>query len=88
VRLETTRRIFWGILLILIGLGALASGNGGAFIFGLLLVVFGVLLLIGWPEVTINTSGNDLRKSTGGVWQKQNAEAFVSAVKKSLFDKP
>jgi len=88
VRHETTRRPVWGVVLIVAGLACLSSGSGGIIVFGLLLAAGGALLLIGWPEVTVNTAGNDLRKSTGGVWQKPNAEAFVSAVKKALFDKP
>jgi hypothetical protein len=88
VRLETTRKVLWGAVLALAGLGLMASGSGGAMLFGLAAIVFGVLLLIGWPEVTINTAGNDLRKSTGGIWQKSNADEFVAAVRKALFDKP
>jgi hypothetical protein len=88
VRLETTRKPILGIVLILAGLACFASGNGAAIGVGVFLAIVGVLQLIGWPQVTINTAGNDLRSSTGGVWQKANAEAFVGAVRKALFDKP
>ncbi|HSZ73551.1 MAG TPA: DUF6232 family protein [Rhizomicrobium sp.] len=88
VRLEMTRKAVLGVILILIGIGLLYQGSGGAIVAGVFLLVVGVLQLIGWPKVTVNTSGNDLRTSTGGIWQKANAEAFVSAVRKALFDKP
>lgn len=88
VRLETTRKPVIGIVLILAGLACFAPGSGAAMVFGVLLIAVGILQLIGWPQVTINTAGNDLRTSTGGVWQKSNAEAFVGAVRKALFDKP
>ncbi|HXC54954.1 MAG TPA: hypothetical protein VNU97_06640 [Rhizomicrobium sp.] len=88
VRLETSRNVFGGLVLTLIGAGFLYSGAAIAMLFGLIALALGILLLIGWPAVTINTAGNDLRTSTGGVWQKGNAESFVSAVRKALFDKP
>jgi len=88
VRLETNRSVVLGVILVLVGLAALSTGSGGAMLFGVILIAIGVLQLIGWPKVTINTSGNDLRSSTGGIWQKSNAEQFVAAVRKSLFDKP
>ncbi len=88
VRLETSRNVFGGVVLALVGLGLFSSGSGGAVLFGLAVLALALLLLIGWPAVTINTAGNDLRRSTGGVWQKANAEAFVAAVRKALFDKP
>ena len=87
VRLETTRKTIIGAILALIGLVLMSNSSGGAILIGLFLLGLGVLLAIGWPAVTINTAGNDLRTSTGGVWQKPNAEAFVAAVKKALFDK-
>jgi hypothetical protein len=88
VRLETSRKIFGGIVLALIGFGLLSSGSGGPMVLGAIALGIGALLLLGWPSVTINTAGNDLRRSTGGVWQKANAEEFVAAVRKALFDKP
>ena len=88
VRLETSRNAIGGVVLALIGLGLFSSGSGGAMLIGAIALAVGILLLIGWPAVTINTAGNDLRRSTGGVWQKTNAEEFVAAVRKALFDKP
>jgi hypothetical protein len=88
VRLETTRNTFGGVVLCAIAFACLFYGSGGVMLFGVVLLAIGVLLLIGWPAVTINTAGNDLRTSTGGIWQKGNADAFVAAVRKALFDKP
>jgi hypothetical protein len=88
VRHETTRSPILGIILILCALGAFSAGEGAAGFIGIILLALGVLLLLGWPSVTINTSGNDLRRATGGIWQKEAAEEFVSAVKKALFAKP
>ena len=88
IRLETTRRTILGIVLIVAGLAFMSYGSGGSVVLGLILIAVGALLLIGWPQVTINTAGNDLRTSSGGIWQKANAEAFVGAVRKALFDKP
>jgi hypothetical protein len=87
VRLEITRRPILAIILIVGGL-ALFPQSGGGMVFGLILIALSILMLIGWPKVTVNTAGNDLRTSSGGVWQKGEAEAFVTAVKKVLFDRP
>jgi hypothetical protein len=88
VRLETTRNVVGGVILVLVGLLLLYNGSGGMMLAGVIAAALGVLMLIGWPAVTINTAGNDLRRSTGGVWQQSNANAFVGAVRKALFDKP
>jgi hypothetical protein len=87
VRLETSRSVVGGILLMLVGLGALSLG-GGAIVVGLILAALGVVLLLGWPAVTINTAGNDLRRMTGTIFSKPAAEAYVAAVRKALFAKP
>jgi len=87
VRLETSRSVVGGILLMLVGLGALSLG-GGAIVVGPILAALGVVLLLGWPAVTINTAGNDLRRMTGTIFSKPAAEAYVAAVRKALFAKP
>ncbi|HEX3942794.1 MAG TPA: hypothetical protein VHW69_01785 [Rhizomicrobium sp.] len=87
VRLETSRSVFGSILLLIIGLGALYVGGGGIVV-GLILAALGVVLLLGWPAVTINTAGNDLRRMTGTIFSKPAAEAYVTAVRKALFAKP
>ena len=87
VRLETSRSIFGGILLLIIGLGAAYAGGGGIVV-GLILAALGIVLLLGWPVVTINTAGNDLRRMTGTIFQRSAAEDYVAAVRKALFAKP
>jgi hypothetical protein len=87
IRIETTRKAVLGVILCLVGLAMFSVGNQ-AIIVGLCLLAIGVLLLLGWPAVTINTAGGDLRRSSGGFWQKGAAEDFVAAVRKALFDKP
>lgn len=87
VRMETSRKTVLGVILGLVGLALLVTQSPGPVVVGLLLLAFGAVLLMGWPQVTVNTSGNDLRVASGGFWQKDQAEAFVSAVKKVLFDK-
>jgi hypothetical protein len=84
---RTSRSVLGGILLLILGLGALYAG-GGAMIAGLILAAIGIMLLIGWPAVTINTAGNDLRRMTGTIFSKSAAEAYVAAVRKALFAKP
>jgi hypothetical protein len=88
VRFEMTRNVLWGVVLGVVGLALLSSGSGGGILVGLILLAAGVLMLIGWPAVTINTAGNDLRRATGTFLQKEAAEAFTSAVKQALFAKP
>ncbi|MBS0472650.1 MAG: hypothetical protein JSR60_16370 [Proteobacteria bacterium] len=88
IRMETSRNIFGGIVLLLIGLASLSSGSGGVMLVGLVLGALGVILLIGWPKVSVNTAGNDLQVMTGTFLQKDAAQQYVSAVKKALFAKP
>jgi hypothetical protein len=90
VRIETTHKVIFGLILCAIGVLAFGAGGheAGAYVVGLIFLAFGVLLLLGWPAVTINTAGGDLRRSSGGFWQKQAAKDFVAAVRKALFDKP
>lgn len=87
VRIETSRSVVGGIILVLVGLALFAAGTAG-FIVGLPLVAIGVVLLLGWPVVTLNTAGNDLCRMSGTFLSKPAAEAYVAAVKKALFAKP
>ena len=87
VKMETTRRPILGVILVLVGFTCFSAGSAGTILGGIVAMLLGVLMIIGWPTVTINTAGNDLRRATGGAWQKAEAQAFVAAVRKSLFDK-
>ena len=84
VRLDTSRSVVGGIVLLLIGLGLL-SADGGIKIVGIVVVALAVLLLWGSPSVVVNTAGNDLNVAKGFPWLRGEATAFVEALRKQLF---
>jgi hypothetical protein len=84
VRLDTSRSLGAGILLLLLGL-VLLAGEGPAKIFGLLLAALAVLLLWGSPAVVVNTAGRDLNAAKGFPWQRGEANTFVEALRQQLF---
>ena len=86
VRLETKRNIVGGIIVAVVGLLLLVGLEGAGKIGGLILLAWAVLMLVGSPKVVLNTAGGDLRPAIGAPWNKSAAEAFVSAVKRALFD--
>lgn len=81
VKLETARHLLGGVLLLILGLAML---HLGVFIVAIPMLVESVLLVAGWPVVTILGLGQNLKKSSGGIWQKTQAEAFVAAVRKAM----
>jgi hypothetical protein len=85
VRVETSRRPIWGIILLLIGLVMLLSGEAGVMLVAIVLLALAVLLLWGSPKVVLNTAGGDLRPSTGFPWTKDEAERFAGALRNQLF---
>ena len=78
VRLDTTRNILGGLLLLLIGLPFLAIGVG------FILMALGVILLWGSPTVVVNTAGRDLNASKGWPWHRSDATHFVDAIRDRL----
>ncbi|WP_439476118.1 SHOCT domain-containing protein [Brevundimonas sp.] len=84
IRLETRRNWFLGVVLVLAGLFAFASGDAGILV-GLLLLAAAALILWGAPTVMVNTSGGDMRPAAGWPWQKGEAESFVRAVREAVF---
>lgn len=84
VRLDISRSIIWGILLLMIGLTGLVS-EGGAKIFGFTALAFSILMLWGSPAVVVNTAGQDLKAAKGFPWHRGEANAFVEALRKQLF---
>ena len=86
VRLETSRSLLGGILLLLVGLGLLAA-DGGIKIVGVILILPAVLLLWGSPMVVVNTAGGDLNAAKGLPWKRSAADSFVEALRKQLFNK-
>ena len=84
VRLDTSRSLLGGIVLLLIGLSLLGAGAGGVII-GLAVLVLAFLILWGSPSVVVNTAGRDLNAARGLPWQRGEASAFVEALRKQLF---
>ena len=85
VKLETSRNVVGGVLLLLIGFPCLFSK---ALILGLVFIALAALVLWGSPRVRVNTAGGDLRPSSGLPWHRAAAQEFVAGVRKALFDKP
>jgi hypothetical protein len=85
VRLETSRSVLAGILLLLMGLPMLISGVFGGVLIGVVFIGIAVLLLWGSPAVVVNTSGNDFRPAKGAPWQLGDAKSFVEALRAQLF---
>lgn len=87
VRLDTSRSLVGGILLLLIGIGALGA-EGGAKAIGVAILALAILLLWGSPQVVVNTAGRDLNASKGLPWTRGAANAFVEALRHQLFNRP
>ena len=84
VRAEVTRSPVLGAILALIGLACVLQGGGGLVI-GAVLLAVGIALLLGRPSVTINTAGNDLRRSNGSIFQREAGTEFAAALRGALF---
>ena len=85
VRVDIKRHPVRGIVLGLIGLRMLASGEAGVIIGGLVLIALAGLLLWGSPSVVVNTAGQDLSAARGFPWQRNEANAFAETLRKQLF---
>jgi hypothetical protein len=85
VRVDIKRHPVVGIVLGLIGFAALASGQAGVVIGGLILIALAGLVLWGSPSVVVNTAGQDLSAARGFPWQRNEANAFVDALRRQLF---
>ncbi len=87
---ETTRHPIWGILLLLVGivlvLGGI-QGQIGALVFGVIIALFGLLLLWGSPRVMLTATDGRARPSTSWPWTRSEAEEFVGAVSQQLLDR-
>jgi len=79
VRYETDRKIFLGLFYVVLGLVLIT------FIVGIIPLVSGVLFLWGSPMVNVVTAGGTAAPVSGWPWQKQEAEAFASALRSQLF---
>lgn len=79
VRYETDKNIFLGLFYVVLGLILLA------FIIGIIPLVLGILMLWGSPVVNVVTAGGTAAPVIGLPWQKEEAKAFVSALRDQLF---
>lgn len=84
VRLDTSRNILGGVLLLLVALGLVGVGGGGVIV-ALAVLALAVLLFWGSPAVVVNTAGRDLNAARGFPWQRGEASTFVEALRKQLF---
>jgi hypothetical protein len=85
VRLDVTRRIVMGGLLLLYGLFLIKLAGFWGFVLGFIPGGLGVLLLWGSPSVVVNTAGQDLKAARGFPWKREEATLFVEALRKQLF---
>src|SRR5258708_37410192 len=83
IRLEISRHIIGGSLLLLMGLLFMA-GPGGAKLLALIPLALGTLLLWGSPKVVLNTAGGDLRHGRGLPSTRSEADKVVVAVRTPL----
>lgn len=85
VRLDITRSIVLGIILLLFALPMIGVGPAVVKLFGLVLFAFIVIIFWGSPAVIVNTAGRDLSAARGWPWQRPQATAFVDALRAQLF---
>lgn len=71
--------IFAGFFLVVIGLFLVLA------IIGIIPLAIGILLIWGTPTVNVVTAGGTATPVKGWPWQKEEAEAFVSALRNQLF---
>jgi hypothetical protein len=86
-RLETSRHAIWGALLALVGVIWLFTGmaaQSGASILAIIPLAAGILLLWGWPMVSVTASDGIARPSVSWPWARPEAEKFVNGVSREL----
>jgi len=86
VRLDVSRNILAGLLLILLSFGFTPQGGGATFL-GLACLALAIILLWGSPLVVVNTAGRDLNAAKGWPWHRAEANSFVEALRSQLFDR-
>jgi hypothetical protein len=85
VRMEVSRSVLGGALLLILGLSAFGMGTAAGALVGGLFTILAVLLFWGSPAVFINTAGQDFRPAKGAPWQRSDANSFVEALRSQLF---
>ena len=84
VRIDTTRHLLWGILLLLVGLSLFGAQTTNGVLAGIACVVLAVLLLWGSPTVYVNTAGQDRNRASSWQWHRQQAAEFVEAIRRQI----
>jgi fatty acid desaturase len=86
-RLATNRHAIGGALLALIGViwlfGGMAAQSGAAIV-AIIPLAAGILLLWGWPMVSVTAADGVARPSVSWPWTRSEAEEFVNGVSKEL----
>lgn len=78
VRLETSRNLIGGIVLVLFGVPAMMI------LVGVIFILFGVCLLWGSPTVVIDTTDGNQSVMKGWPWHRGLAEEFVKALQDQI----
>ena len=86
IRIETSRSILLGVILVLAGMAVMSIGEPAAVVIGAISLLFGIVLIIGHPSVRINTAGQDMRTIAGSPGSKSEATRFINAVRERLFE--
>lgn len=81
VRHETERYIFYGLFLIVLGVLLLSI------IIGILPLIIGIGLIIGYPKVVVTTAGGTTHIEYGWPWHKNEARQFVDTLNTQLISK-
>jgi len=79
VRVDISRKVLGGLVLVVMGLVLLAP------VIGIIPLFVGILWLWGSPQVVISTAGANQEIMTALPWQRKGAEAFAHAVRQQLF---
>lgn len=86
-RLETTRNLIFGTVLILLGIILFLIGSDSGIFFVLLslvTIIVGAALALGRVLVGITASDGETRPSANWPWTRKEAQQFVDAVRKEL----
>lgn len=87
VRLDTSRSILAGVLLLLVSLAMMGSGVFAVSFFGVIVLLLSIVLFMGSPSVVVNTAGRDLNAAKGTPWTRKDANAFVEALRHQMFNR-
>lgn len=86
IRIDTSRSIVLGVILVLVGMAIMGIGEPAAVVVGAISLLIGIVLIIGHPSIRINTAGQDTRAIAGAPGSKSEATRFINAVREQLFE--